>query len=66
MVSILNKEEKMSTTIYKVVFLNDMLFVQERNFTTQTAANDFAATITGWKRVIKIVSSDNVTDVTPT
>ena len=56
----------MSTTIYKVVFLNDMLFVQERNFTTQTAANDFAATVTGWKRVIKIVSSDNVTDVTPT
>ena len=50
----------MSTTIYKVVFLNDMLFVQERNFTGQTAANDFAATI------IKIVSSDNITDVTPT
>lgn len=56
----------MSTTIYKVVFLNDMLFVQERNFSTQTAANDFYATITGWKKVIKIVSSDNVTDVTPT
>lgn len=56
----------MSITVYKVVFLNDMMFVQERNFLTQTAANDFATTITSWKRVVKIVSSDNITDVTPT
>lgn len=54
-----------TTTIYKVVFLNDMLFVQERNFTTQAEANTFAGTITSWKRVIKIISSDNITDVTP-
>lgn len=55
----------MSSTIYKVVFFNDMLFVQDRNFTTQAEANTFASTITSWKRVIKIVSSDNITDVTP-
>ena len=55
----------MSTTVYKVVYLNDMMFVQERNFTAQTEANTFAATITTWKRVVKIISSDNITDVTP-
>ena len=56
----------MSTTIYKVVFLNEMNFVQERNFADQTAANEFYGTLSGWKRVVKIVSSSTPTDVTPT
>lgn len=54
----------MSTTIYKVVYINDMLFCQERNFTTQTEAVSFAGTITTWSAVLKIVSTDNITEVT--
>ena len=51
-------------TVYKVVWLNDMGFVQERNFDTQAAATTFAASISGWKRVIKVESSQTVTDIT--
>ena len=55
----------MSTTIYKVIYVNDMLFCQERNFSTQSAALSFAETITSWSAVLKIESSDNITDITP-
>lgn len=51
-------------TVYKVVWLNDMGFVQEKNFDSQAPAVAFAATISGWKRVLQIVSSQTVTDIT--
>lgn len=52
-------------TVYKVVWLNDMGFVQERNFDTQAAAIAYAATVSGWKRVLQVVSSQTATDITP-
>ena len=55
----------MSTTVYKVVYINDMLFCQERNFTTQTEAVSFAGSLPSWNVILKIVSSDNITVVTP-
>lgn len=51
-------------TVYKVVWLNDMGFVQERNFDTQASAAAFAATVSGWKRVLQVVASQTVTDIT--
>lgn len=54
----------MSTTIYKVVYINDMLFCQERNFTSQAEAVAFAGTISTWAEVLKIVSTDNIIVVT--
>ena len=51
-------------TFYKVVWLNDMGFVQEKNFDAQAPAASFAATITGWKRVLQVTSSQSVTDIT--
>jgi hypothetical protein len=63
--SILNKEEIMSTsTVYKVVFLNDMYFVQERNFETSADAAEFAGTITGWKVTLKVEVTGIITVVT--
>lgn len=54
----------MNRTIYKVVFLNEMYFVQERSFETAAAAADYAATITGWKVTLKIETTGTVTVVT--
>ena len=51
-------------TVYKVVWLNVMGFVQERNFYTQAAATAYAVTISGWKRVLQVVASQTVTDIT--
>lgn len=55
----------MSTTIYKVIYVNEMLFCQERNFTTQTEAESFAETINSWYAILQIVSSDNITQIVP-
>lgn len=54
----------MSGTVYKVVFLNNLYFIQERNFETAAAASDYAATITGWKVTLKVETSGTVTVVT--
>ena len=54
----------MSSTFYKVVFLNDLYFVQERNFETAAAAAEFAGTITGWKVTLKVEVTGTVTAVT--
>ena len=54
----------MNSTIYKVVFLNDLYFVQERSFETAAAAADYAATITGWKETLKLETTGTVTVVT--
>ena len=54
-----------SKTIYKVVFLNDMMFIQERNFDVQSEANTFAGTINTWAKVLKIKTDHTITDVTP-
>ena len=53
-----------SSTIYKVVFLNDLYFVQERNFETAAAAATFAGTITSWKVTLKVDVTGTVTVVT--
>ena len=52
----------MNSTIYKVVFLNDMYFVQERNFETSEAAAVFAATLTSWNVTLKIEVTGTVTE----
>lgn len=54
----------MSSTVYKVVFLNDLYFVQERNFETAAGAAEFAGTITGWKATLKVEVTGTVTVVT--
>ena len=53
-------------TVYKVVFLNELYFVQERNFETAAAASTFAATLpTGsWNVTLKVEVSGTVTVVT--
>lgn len=54
----------MNSTVYKVVFLNNLYFVQERNFETAAAAAEFASTITGWKVTLKVEVTGTVTVVT--
>ena len=54
----------MSTTVYKVVFLNNLYFVQERNFETSAAAAEFAGTITSWHVTLKIEVTGTITVVT--
>lgn len=51
-------------TVYKVVWLNDMGFVQERNFDNATSAATFATTIDDWYRILSITTSQTVTDIT--
>ena len=54
----------MNSTIYKVVFLNDLYFVQERNFETAASASEFASTISSWKVTLKIEVTGAITVVT--
>jgi hypothetical protein len=61
---IYKEDNIMNRTIYKVVFLNEMYFVQERSFETAAAAADYATTITGWKVTLKIETTGTVTVVT--
>lgn len=54
----------MNSTIYKVVFLNNLYFVQERNFETAAAAAEFAGTITSWHVTLKVEVTGTITVVT--
>lgn len=54
----------MNSTIYKVVFLNDLYFVQERNFETSAAAAEFSGTITSWHVTLKVEVTGTITVVT--
>lgn len=55
----------MSVTIYKLVFLNDQNFVQERDYVTEAAARTAASAMDlSWCAILKVVSSRNITDVT--
>lgn len=50
--------------MYKVIFLNELDFIQERNFTTEAAARTYASDLTGWYAILHLVSSTTVTDIT--
>lgn len=54
----------MNSTIYKVVFLNDLYFVQERNFETSAAAAEFAGTLSSWHVTLKVEVTGTITVVT--
>ena len=56
----------MSSTVYKVVFLNELYFVQERNFDTLTAATGYYTQLpNSWKAILKVEVVGTITDVTP-
>lgn len=52
----------MNQTIYKVVFLNNMYFVQERNFETSEAAAEFVTSLTSWNVTLKIDIAGSVVE----
>ena len=56
----------MNSTVYKVVFLNELFFVQERNFDTLTAATGYYTQLpNSWKAILKVEVVGTITDVTP-
>ena len=54
----------MDRTVYKVVFINDMAFAQERNFNTEEDARLFALTIHSWYAILKVEITHDITDIT--
>ena len=53
-----------NTNMWKVLWINDMNFVQEKNFTTETAARTELALHSQWAALLKIVIGQTITDVT--
>ena len=53
-----------NTNMWKVLWINDMNFVQEKNFTTETAARTELALHSQWAAHLKIVIGQTITDVT--
>ena len=53
-----------NTNMWKVLWINDMNFVQEKNFTTETAARTELVLHSQWAALLKIVIGQTITDVT--
>ena len=53
-----------NTTMWKVLWINDMNFVQEKNFTTETEARAELAHHTRWGCLLKIIIGQTITDET--
>lgn len=51
--------------MYKVIYFDDLNLVVSRDFDTETAATAFAASL-DWAKVVKLVESRTITDVTIT